>query len=140
MARVKESKRAFKGTPDRAHEWVSYEFLGAGREGAEQRRDELRTWVFDVTFLMSRWHCIYGQGCQGVLTGPAEELVQGCCSYGAHFTDKHDVARVKEAAKTLTDEEWQFASSGRKRGIVRKDAEGATVTRLVEGAYHRRTS
>ena len=126
MAKVKEPKRAgkeFKGAPDTAHEWVSFE-----------DPDELRTWVFDVTFLMSRWRCIYGQGCQGVLTGPAEELVQGCCSYGAHFTDKHDVARVKEAAKTLTDEDWQFASSGRKRGIVRKDAEGATVTRLVDGA------
>ena len=44
--------------------------------------------MFDVTFLLSRWTCIFGDGCQGVLTGPAPELVQGCCSYGAHFTDE----------------------------------------------------
>ena len=34
--------------------------------------------------------CIFGCGCQGVLTGPAPELVQGCCSYGAHFSDRKD--------------------------------------------------
>ena len=50
--------------------------------------------MFDVTFLESSWTCIYGQGCHGVLTGPADELVQGCCSYGAHFTGKKDLKRV----------------------------------------------
>src|SRR5262249_27450334 len=75
-------------------EWVSFD------DPAERR-----TWVFDVTFLLSRWTCIYGRGCQGVLTGPAEDLVQGCCSYGAHFTGEQDVARVEEAAATLTDDD-----------------------------------
>src|SRR5690606_27125613 len=50
--------------------------------------DEHRTYAFDVTFLTSPWRCIYGQGCQGVLTGPAPELERGCCSYGAHFVDE----------------------------------------------------
>ena len=59
-----------------------------------------------------------------MLTGPAAELVQGCCSYGAHFTDDDDVARVKAAAKTLTDEEWQFAAAGRRGGVVRTKADG----------------
>ena len=58
--------------------------------------DEERTWVFDVTFLTSNWTCIFGNGCQGVLTGPAPELVQGCCSYGAHLVDKKDARRVRE--------------------------------------------
>jgi len=83
------------GLPDR--EWVSVE-----------DEHEERTWVFDVTFLLSRWTCIFGRGCQGVLTGPAAELVQGCCSYGAHFTDAEDEARVEAAAATLTAEHWQF--------------------------------
>ena len=52
---------------------------------ASRTSDEERTWVFDVTFLTSNWTCIFGNGCQGVLTGPAPELVQGCCSYGAHL-------------------------------------------------------
>ena len=66
-----------------AHEWVSFE-----------DPHEMRRWVFDVTFLVSGWTCIYGAGCLGVLTGPASELEQGCCSYGAHFTGPDDVARA----------------------------------------------
>jgi len=118
--------------------------------------DERRTWVFDVTFLLSSWHCIFGQGCQGVLTGPTPELVQGCCSYGAHFTDEADVARVESAAATLAPQQWQWRAKGRatrrraggtgKAGgatgrapgvgvnVVKKDRSGATVTRMVDGA------
>ena len=69
-----------------------------------------------MTFLESRWHCIFGDGCQGVLTGPAEDLVQGCCSYGAHFTDADDARRVERAAKTLTADQWQFKAQGQRRG------------------------
>ena len=73
--------------PEDLHEWLSFE-----------DPEEDRTWVFDVTFLLSSWTCIYGHGCQGVLTGPAEHLAQGCCSYGAHFIDDDDVATVEAAA------------------------------------------
>jgi hypothetical protein len=102
--------------------------------------EEDRTWVFDVTFLESSWTCIFGNGCQGVLTGPAPELVQGCCSYGAHFTGKADVKRVAAAAATLTDEQWQFRhkalprSSQRNLRITRTAKDGQLVTRLVQGA------
>jgi hypothetical protein len=105
------------------HEWVSFE-----------DPDEDRTWVFDVTFLTSRWTCIFGRGCQGVLTEPAPELVHGCCSYGAHMVDADDVARVQEAAATLTDDEWQFKSKGKRHGIVKTNKQGETITRLVDGA------
>ncbi len=109
------------GAPDR--EWVSFE-----------DDEEDRTWVFDVTFLESAWTCIFGRGCQGVLTGPAPELVQGCCSYGAHFTGAEDVARVEAAAATLSADQWQFRRQGRSRGVHRTTAEGETITRLVQGA------
>ena len=109
--------------PADAHEWVSFE-----------DPDEERTWVFDVTFLTSNWTCIFFNGCQGVLTGPAEELVQGCCSYGAHFTDDDDVARVVAAAQTLTPDQWQFHRQGRQRGVVRTTPKGETVSRLVQDA------
>jgi hypothetical protein len=96
--------------------------------------DEYRTWVFDVTFLLSRWSCIYRQGCQGVLTGPTPEREEGCCSYGAHFTDQADVDRVEAVAATLTDDEWQYRSEAVTHGILRKVPRQPQVTRLVKGA------
>ena len=95
--------------------------------------DEDRTWVVDTTFLSSGWECIFGAGCQGVLTGPAPELEHGCCSYGAHFSGPEDIARVQAAAKKLTSEQWQFKSKAKNGGITsRKGKE--TTTRLVEEA------
>jgi hypothetical protein len=116
------------GAPEGSHEWVSFP------DPAEER-----TWLFDVTFLESRWTCIFGRGCLGVLTGPAPELVQGCCSYGAHFTGAKDVRRVEAAAATLTDEQWQFRSKayqgGRKKpDIVVRSKAGEVTTRLVKDA------
>lgn len=108
--------------PPGGHEWISFD-----------DPDEDRTWVFDVTFLLSDWQCIYGRGCQGVLTGPAPELAQGCCSYGAHFTDDDDAARVEAAARTLGADVWQLRGSGR-RPVMKVGADGTKVTRLVDGA------
>jgi hypothetical protein len=106
------------------HEWISFD-----------DPDEARTWVFDLTFLASAWTCIFGSGCQGVLTGPAPELVQGCCSYGAHFTDKADRRRTERLAKKLTADEWQFKKqSDRRGGPIKVNAEGETVTRIVDDA------
>ncbi len=96
--------------------------------------DEERTWLFDVTFLVSPWTCIYGHGCQGVLTGPAPELEQGCCSYGAHFTGKEDARRVERVAADLGPELWQFHDQGRKKGVVVTLDDGDLGTRMVKGA------
>jgi hypothetical protein len=61
--------------------------------------------------------------------------MEGCCSYGAHFTDEEDATRVSDAAGTLTDAEWQFRSRGRRKtGVLRRDSHGVITTRLVEGA------
>lgn len=109
--------------PVSAHELVSFE------DEAEER-----TWVFDVTFLLSSWTCIFGRGCQGVLTGPAAEQAQGCCSYGAHFTDDQDMARVEAAAATLTPEQWQFRAQGLRRGVTKTSRAGERTTRLVQDA------
>jgi hypothetical protein len=113
--------------PDTAHEWVSFE-----------DDEEERTWVFDLTFLTSGWSCIFGAGCQGVLTGPAEELVQGCCSYGAHFTDDDDLAKIEKVAADMPDTYWQFRDRGvTKKGnvkIARVNKDGDTITRQVDDA------
>ncbi len=117
------------GAPEGSHEWVSF-----------PDPEEERTWLFDVTFMESRWTCIFGRGCQGVLTGPAPELVQGCCSYGAHFTGPKDARRVEAAAATLTPEQWQFHDKGRPTGrgrrpnVVVRSKSGDITTRLVKDA------
>src|SRR5947209_18323195 len=82
---------------ENAHEWISF-----------NDPDEERTWVFDVTFMLSNWTCIYRAGCQGVLTEAAPEMEEGCCSYGAHFTDEDDIARVQAAAAEMGPDDWQF--------------------------------
>lgn len=105
------------------HEWVSFE------------DDDGDTYVFDVTFLTSSWRCIFGEGCLGVLDGPAPELVQGCCSYGAHFSDKDDVKRVRKAIRQLTADTWQFKKRARELGgPIYVNDDGETCTRVVDDA------
>jgi hypothetical protein len=110
--------------PDDLHEWISFE-----------DPDEERTWVFDVTFLTSAWSCIFGNGCQGVLNGPAEHLVQGCCSYGAHFVDEEDRRRTEKRAARLTAKQWQFKKYAAGKGRPTKvNKDGELVSRVVDGA------
>jgi hypothetical protein len=106
--------------PEDQHEWLSFD-----------DPDEDRTWMFDVTFLLSNWSCIYGRGCQGILTGPAPELSQGCCSYGAHLVDDEDLQTVTAAVARLTDANWQHRRKGQRSGWHQRNDEGETVTRLV---------
>ena len=89
--------------------------------------------MIDATFLESAWTCIFGRGCQGVLTEATPELEQGCCSYGAHLTDDEDRQRVEIAASRLSADQWQFRAKGAK-GIIKEKKNGEVVTRLVDGA------
>ncbi len=107
----------------RATEWVSF-------DDAEYEQ----TWVFDVTFLLTNWSCIYGRGCQGVLTGDASEQEEGCCSYGAFIDDAEEAKRIEKAAEELTDEQWQYRSRGRKRGPIKRTRNGHRQTRTADGA------
>lgn len=107
-----------------AREWVTIPVPGK----------ESSRWECDVTFLASPWTCIFGAGCQGVLTEPAPELGHGCCSYGAWFTGKADLKRVERVAKDLTDGEWQFRSVGLAKGIAAKVGKEGRRTRLVDDA------
>lgn len=106
------------------HEWVSFE-----------DPDEERTWVFDLTFLTSNWTCLYGNGCPGILTGPAPELEHGCCSYGAHFTGEEDRANIEAKVALLTDDEWQLRKlAARRGGAIFTNRDGEIVSRVVDGA------
>lgn len=98
------------------------------------RGKEVKRWQCDITFLASSWECIFGNGCQGVLTEPAPELHQGCCSYGAHASDKKDRDHVERVAKRLTADEWQFRKKGKERGVWAKVGKSEWRTRLVDDA------
>ena len=70
-------------------EWVDF----------EDHEEEDCTWRVDVTFLASAWTCIYGNGCQGNRAERAPELMHGCCTHGAFFTDKADLDHVVVAVE-----------------------------------------
>ena len=85
----------------------------------------------DLTWLTSSWTCIFGQGCAGIYAGRPDD---GCCTLGAHFSDKDDARRVKSFAKGMTADDWQFRAEGRRNGWTERDEDGARKTRVYEGA------
>lgn len=87
----------------------------------------------DLTWLLSRWTCIFGRGCHGVVEGRAAD---GCCSHGAFLTDADDEKRLRQAAKKLTPETWQYYRKGFKNYTEKDtlDDEPARRTALVDGA------
>ena len=110
------------------HEWISL---------SDPTED--RTWLFDATYLMSNHRCIFGEGCKGVLDADATEMMQGCCSYGAHFVDDDDVQTVVKAFINVKPEHMQFYDKAVKKGFLdagEPDSDGnpVTTTRLVDDA------
>lgn len=107
---------------DTRRDWLSFDHEG-------------ETYLFDLTFLASNWQCIFGNGCKGIHETDTTELGHGCCSHGAHFADKADRRRVREAIGSLTEEQWQFRTLAEDLGgaIARND-DGAWMTRTHDGA------
>lgn len=91
----------------------------------------------DLTWLTSRWGCIFGNGCKGIQKGRATD---GCCSLGAHFADRKDEKRVREFAKAMSEEDWQYKREAKRNGWIELDDDGARKTRVVDGAciFHNR--
>ena len=93
----------------------------------------------DLTWLTSRWACIFGHGCQGIY---AERPDDGCCTLGAHFADTDDERRVGKAVRQLTSSQWQYRREAKAGGWVELEdvatvadgAEPARKTRVVDGA------
>ena len=88
----------------------------------------------DLTWLLSRWTCIFGNGCHGVVEGRASD---GCCSHGAFFTDADDEKRVRSFVKRLTPETWQLHRHGFKNWTEQDsvgDDENRRRTARVDGA------
>jgi hypothetical protein len=93
----------------------------------------------DLTWLLSRWSCIFGRGCHGIIEDRPDD---GCCSHGAFFTDFKDERAVRRFAAQLTDEDWQLRPAAVRRGSRRLDitemdeldGEERSRTRRVDGA------
>jgi hypothetical protein len=102
--------------------------------------DEEQVFRCDLTWLTSRWACIFGRGCHGIRPGRGES--DGCCTLGAHWSDEDDEQRVAGHAARLTPATWQYhhlgtAEDGSVRldgGITQLDEDGDRQTRRVEGA------
>jgi len=91
----------------------------------------------DLTWLTSRWMCIFGNGCKGIY---ADQPDSGCCTLGAHFADKDDEKRVRKFVKKLGPEDWQQYDEGRANGWTEVDDDGERKTRQFDGAciFHNR--
>jgi hypothetical protein len=84
----------------------------------------------DLTWLTSRWTCIFGAGCPGVYASAPDA---GCCAHGAHFADEGDHDRVAAAVGRLTKESWEKYEVG-VDGWTETDDDGELKTRVVDGA------
>ena len=101
--------------------------------------DDGQVFRCDLTWLTSRWACIYGQGCQGIY---ADRPNDGCCTLGAHFADAEDEKRVGKAVRQLKRGQWQYKQDARVGGWAEEEhpdhlAEGelpGRKTRVIDGA------
>ncbi len=111
-------------TPEDGHSWYSVDDVGGKT-----------TWIFDTTFLRSRYRCIYGQGCPSIDSEPDPTATLGCCIHGAHMVDKEDRGNVLAFADRLGPEVWQNRDRAEaKGGPLKKKKGGDWVTRKVDGA------
>jgi hypothetical protein len=89
-------------------------------------------WRFDADFLRSRWTCIWGRGCLGILDHPAPELGQGCCSVGAELDGPGEARMISALAATLDPARFEYHAAARDGGVF--GDEERTNTRVVDGA------
>ena len=81
----------------------------------------------DLTWLTSRWACIFGNGCKGIYKDRPDS---GCCALGAHFSEKKDRKRVATWVAKLDESTWQKHAIGQKKGWF-VDEDGGEKTRVV---------
>ena len=83
----------------------------------------------DLTWLTSRWTCIFGSGCAGIFAGRPDD---GCCTLGrALLRQEGREADAASGPGELTPETWQHHGT---KKLVETDEEGARKTRVVDGA------
>lgn len=90
------------------------------------------TWRFDRSFLLSRWMCIWGRGCLGILDVPSPDLNQGCCSIGAELGDEDEAHLISALAAMLRPGEFEHRVEADAAGVFADHT--CTSTRVVDGA------
>jgi len=88
-------------------------------------------WRVDAEFLTSNWTCVWGNGCQGILDEPAEDLQQGCCSVGAEFLDEEEAMLIGALGVTLDPGRFEHHAEASADGVFNADR---TKTRIVDDA------
>jgi len=100
-------------------------------------------WRFERDFLESNWVCLFGNGCQGILTEPSPQLNQGCCSLGAHLGDgpagEQEAMTLAAYASVLDAGQWQFHDVAHadddETGVIAIFRDGArSHTRVIDRA------
>lgn len=114
----------FELPPQDGHRWVS-----VTDDGGDM-------WLFDASFMLSNYQCIYGDGCQSIESEPDHTESLGCCVHGAHFVDDEDLKNTAAYAALLSDDQWQFRRRAIRKGgaFKKKKKSGDWVTRKAEGA------
>jgi hypothetical protein len=97
------------------------------------------TWRFDLRFLLSHYHCIWGRGCRSVR---GDGSAQGCCSHGVYVEggdwpaeDRGEAGEVAARIAALTPDEWQNHGVARRLGGWSRERErGSVHTRVHRSA------
>ena len=101
----------------------------------EEIRDGHTVWRFDRAFLESRWTCIWGRGCLGILPDPAPHRGHGCCSIGADLDGEDEARTLSALAATIAPERFEHhvQAGDADAGGIFADAT-RQATRVVDGA------
>jgi hypothetical protein len=86
--------------PGANYDWFEFSVKGDPDEQGEVLRVKV-----NVSFMLSTWKCIFGQGCPGVLISGAM-TDRGCCQIGVHMEHSDDdFKRVRGFVDQLTEED-----------------------------------
>lgn len=113
--------------------------------------DHTWRWQFNLTFFLSAYTCIWGQGCPSIEN---DGSLRGCCTHGVFIVDgedhdegRKDLARIRRRVRALTDADWQNKALVDRRGGVRNEeswlksrGDHTAHTRVHKGAciFHNR--
>jgi hypothetical protein len=80
-------------------------------------RDGDVIWRFDESFLRSRWTCIWGRGCLGILAAPDPGSGHGCCSVGAELDGDDEARLIAALAATLAPDRFEHHAAAADGGV-----------------------
>lgn len=120
------------------HPGASYDWYEFSVKGDSEEHGELLRVKVNVSFMLSTWKCIFGQGCPGVLISGAMED-RGCCQIGVHMENTtDDYKRVRGYVEQLTEEDLdadrlKVVKSNNGKGWRYRDTSGEDGASTLEG-------